>query len=122
VLGNETAIVTGRASMAVQHRATELGIRHVFQGVQSKVDAFGRVLGDLGLSASQAAVMGDDLPDLPIMRLSGYAIAVADAPDEVRRAATFVTVRPGGRGAVREAIEHLLKAAGRWSEALALFE
>jgi YrbI family 3-deoxy-D-manno-octulosonate 8-phosphate phosphatase len=120
-LGGEVAIVTGRSSMSVRHRARELGIQHVFQGASDKVAAFGELLEDLGLAASQAAVMGDDLPDLPMMRLSGYPIAVADAAPEVREVAEFVTVRPGGQGAVREAIEHLLKAADRWDEAVAHF-
>jgi 3-deoxy-D-manno-octulosonate 8-phosphate phosphatase (KDO 8-P phosphatase) len=121
-LGHETAIITGRSGMAVQHRASELGIGHVFQGADSKLAAFGAVLDDLDLVASQAAVMGDDLPDLPVMRLAGYSIAVADAAEEVRKAADFVTVRPGGQGAVREAVEHLLKVTERWDESLALFE
>ena len=67
------------------------------------------------------AVLADDLPDLPMMRAAGYAMAVGDGASEVRSAAAFVTVRPGGKGAVREAIEHLLKAKGRWDEAIALF-
>ena len=117
----ETAIITGRQGMAVRHRAAELGIRHVFQGVDRKVEPFGELLRDLDLVASDAAVIGDDLADLPLLHLAGYPMAVADAAEEVRRAADFVTVRPGGRGAVREAIEHLLKAAGRWEDALALF-
>jgi 3-deoxy-D-manno-octulosonate 8-phosphate phosphatase (KDO 8-P phosphatase) len=121
-LGGEVAIITGRAGMALQHRADELRISHVHQGVTSKVRAFGELLNELSLTASQAAVMGDDLPDLPMMNLAGYAIAVADAAEPVRKAASFVTIRPGGRGAVREAVEHLLKARDRWDEALALFE
>ncbi|MDY7109234.1 MAG: HAD hydrolase family protein [Planctomycetota bacterium] len=121
-LGHEVAIITGRSSMTVQHRADELGIRHVFQGVRNKMDVLGNLLNDLGLAASEAAVMGDDLPDLPMLRLAGYPIAVADAACEVRALAAFETERPGGQGAVREAIEHLLKAQDRWDEALALFD
>jgi 3-deoxy-D-manno-octulosonate 8-phosphate phosphatase (KDO 8-P phosphatase) len=121
-LGHEVAIITGRSSMTVQHRAEELGIRHVFQGVRDKMRTLGTLLNELGLAASEAAVMGDDLPDLPMLRLAGYPIAVADAAREVREMAVFVTERPGGRGAVREAIEHLLKAQERWDEALALFD
>lgn len=121
-LGHEVAIITGRSSMTVQHRADELGIPHVFQGVRDKMKVLGTLLNELGLAASEAAAMGDDLPDLPMLRLAGYPIAVADAAREVRDMATFVTLRPGGRGAVREAIEHLLKAQERWAEALALFD
>ncbi len=121
-LGYETAIITGRSGMSVGHRARELGIRHVFQKSGPKVEAFARLLADLRLNASQAAVIGDDLPDLPMLRLAGYAMAVADATREVREIAEFVTVHPGGCGAVREAIEHLLKAKDRWQEALAYFD
>jgi len=118
----EVALITGRSSMIVQHRADELGVSHVFQGVTEKVRVFGELLNNLGLKASQAVVMGDDLPDLPMMRLAGYPMAVADAAEEVRQAAEFVTIRPGGRGAVREAIEHLLKEMGRWDDALSRME
>jgi 3-deoxy-D-manno-octulosonate 8-phosphate phosphatase (KDO 8-P phosphatase) len=119
---HHVAIITGRSSMALQHRATELGIRHVFQGVQDKVQTFGGLLRELKLTATQAAVMGDDLNDLAMMRLAGYGLAPADAAAEIREAAHFVTVRPGGRGAVREAIEHLLNAKGMWEEAVGRFE
>ena len=121
-LGGDVAIITGRSGMSVRHRATELGIRHVLQGVSDKAPALGKLLRELGLHASQAAAIGDDLADLPMLRLAGYPMAVADAAPEVRDSASFVTVRPGGRGAVREAIEHLLKAADRWEEALAFFD
>ncbi len=120
-LGYEAAVITGRSGMAVEHRATELNIHHVIQGSNNKAASFGELLAELGLRASQAAVIGDDLPDLPMMKLAGYAIAVADAVAEIRAVAEFVTVRPGGRGAVREAVEHLLRAQDRWPEALALF-
>jgi 3-deoxy-D-manno-octulosonate 8-phosphate phosphatase (KDO 8-P phosphatase) len=120
-LGGEVAIITGRAGMSVRHRANELGIRHVFQAVRDKAATFEELLDDLGLEATEAAMIGDDLPDLPVLRRAGYPIAVADAPEEVRAVASFVTVRPGGHGAVREAIEHLLKGGDRWEDALELF-
>jgi 3-deoxy-D-manno-octulosonate 8-phosphate phosphatase (KDO 8-P phosphatase) len=120
-LGYRTAIITGRSGMAVFHRADELGIRHVFQRAPDKAAALRQVLAAMDLRASQAAVIGDDLPDLPMMTLAGYPIAVADAAPEVRKAARFVTARPGGKGAVREAIEHVLKEQDRWDEALELY-
>ena len=120
-LGGELAIITGRSGLAVRHRADELGIEHVFQGSTDKVADFGRLLNDLGLTASQAAMIGDYLPDLPVLRLCGYPMAVADAAREVREEADYITTRPGGLGAVREAVEHLLKAQDRWDEALELF-
>ncbi len=119
--GYYVAIITGRKGMAVAHRARELGIEHVIMGSPDKAAALEEVLSRLGLTAAEAAMLGDDLPDLPIMSKAGYAMAVADAASEVRSAAAFVTTRPGGHGAVREAVEHLLKAKGRWDEAIGLY-
>jgi 3-deoxy-D-manno-octulosonate 8-phosphate phosphatase (KDO 8-P phosphatase) len=120
-LGYHVAIVTGREGEVVPRRARELGITHIIQGSRDKSASLDRILEALSLSAEQAAVLADDLPDLPMMRRAGYAMAVADAVDEVKAAAAFVTTRPGGHGAVREAVEHLLKARGRWQEAATLF-
>ena len=121
-MGGHVAVITGRSGMALRHRAEELGIRHIIQGSQDKVADYAELLTDLRLQPSQGAVLCDDLPDLPLMRAAGYPMAVADAAPEVRAAATWVTTRPGGHGAVREAIEHLLKMQERWDDALALFE
>jgi 3-deoxy-D-manno-octulosonate 8-phosphate phosphatase (KDO 8-P phosphatase) len=116
-LGYQCAIITGRGGAALRHRARELGIVHVVQEASDKGAAFDDLLRRLGLPAAHAAILADDLPDLPMMRRAGYPMAVADAAPEVRRAAVFVTASPGGRGAVRDAIEHLLRARGRWEEA-----
>jgi 3-deoxy-D-manno-octulosonate 8-phosphate phosphatase (KDO 8-P phosphatase) len=121
-LGHEVALLTRRSGDALLHRARELGIRHVTQGADRKEQAFAQLLEQLGRVPGQAAMIGDDLPDLPVMRRAGYPIAVADAAPEVRQAARFVTTLPGGHGAVREAIEHLLKARGEWDRALAQFD
>jgi YrbI family 3-deoxy-D-manno-octulosonate 8-phosphate phosphatase len=121
-LGLDVAFISGRASPAALHRARELGVRHVFQGVRDKRETFGALLEDLGLTPARAAMIGDDLPDLAIMRMSGYPVAVADAVEEVRQAARYVTDAPGGHGAVREAIEHLLRLDDRWDDALTLFD
>lgn len=120
-LGGEAAIITGRSSRVVSHRAAELRIQHVMQGVADKAEALAALLARSGRTARETAAIGDDLNDLPLLAAVGYPLAVADAAPEVRRAARFVTSRPGGRGAVREAIEHLLIAQGRWSEAVGLF-
>lgn len=117
-LGYSIAIITGRRGQAVRHRARELGIEHVVQGAGNKQHAFHDLLERLGLAASQAAMLGDDLPDIPIMVLCGYPMAVADAVEEVRELAAFVTERPGGQAAVREAIEHLLRSRDEWEEAM----
>jgi 3-deoxy-D-manno-octulosonate 8-phosphate phosphatase (KDO 8-P phosphatase) len=121
-LGHETCLITGRTSQALVHRAEELGITHVIQGSRDKAASLAEVLGTLGLDERQVACLADDLPDLPMMKRAGYPMAVADAVPEVRALARFVTTLPGGQGAVREAIEHLLKEKDRWSEAVELFQ
>lgn len=121
-LGYEIAIITGRSGKVVQHRAAELGIKHVIQGSKDKAAAFLSLTEQLGVEPQHAAMIGDDLPDLPVLRLSGYPMAVADASPEVRACAVYVTSRPGGSGAVREAIEHLLNKKDRWADAVRLFD
>lgn len=121
-LGFASALITGRRCPAVEHRAAELGIAHIIQGAKSKSDALDRLLAESGVSAEQTAYVGDDWNDLPILRRVGYPISVADASAEVRRVARFVTAAPGGRGAVREAVEHLLGVKGLMRDALALYD
>ena len=113
-LGKQVAIISGRKSKTVDVRAQELSIRHVRQGVADKAAAFRQLLRDLDLRPGQAAAVGDDLPDLPVLRSAGLALVVADACPEVRAAGHYVTVAHGGRGAVREAVELILKHQGRW--------
>lgn len=121
-LGFTCAIITGRSGSAAKHRAIELGIEHLVQGSSHKGRALQELLRELGLEATQAAFLGDDWPDLPAMRVAGYPMAVADAEPDVRAIARFVTTRPGGRGAVREAVEHLLSAAGLMERARSLYD
>lgn len=121
-LGYELAIITGRSGKVVQHRARELGVQHVLQGCKDKAAALRELLEQLNLEPRQAAMLGDDLPDLPALRVAGYPMAVADASLEVRQCARFITTKPGGYGAVREAIENLLSSKGRWADAVALFD
>jgi 3-deoxy-D-manno-octulosonate 8-phosphate phosphatase (KDO 8-P phosphatase) len=111
--GVATAILSGRSSEAVAVRARELGIGHVMQGIGEKVRAFDELRGALGLEPGACAFVGDDLPDLPVMRRCGLAVAVANAVDAVREAAHYVTRASGGRGAVREFCELVLRAQGR---------
>jgi 3-deoxy-D-manno-octulosonate 8-phosphate phosphatase (KDO 8-P phosphatase) len=117
-LGKDVAIITGKESEVVSHRAEELGIRHVYQNVGNKVEAYEQVKDELGVSDAQVAYVGDDLPDLPVMRRVAAPIAVADAVEEVRAVAKYVTKYPGGYGAVRDAIEYLCKEAGLWEQVL----
>ncbi|NVJ58898.1 MAG: 3-deoxy-manno-octulosonate-8-phosphatase KdsC [Gammaproteobacteria bacterium] len=106
----KTAIITGRHSAIVERRANELGITHVYQGAQDKRAAFDKILNDENLTAEQVAHVGDDLPDLPLMKKAGLGIAVADANAFVRQNADWVTSTIGGAGAVREIAELLLSS------------
>jgi 3-deoxy-D-manno-octulosonate 8-phosphate phosphatase (KDO 8-P phosphatase) len=109
----ELAILSGRRAKCVDRRAAELGVRHVIQGAGEKLPAFERLLAELNLTAAEAAYMGDDLVDLPVLAACGFAFTVPNAPIEVRRVAHLVTRRRGGEGAVREACEALIKLRGR---------
>ncbi len=112
--GHSAGIITGRASPVVLRRAKELDITLVEMNAKQKAPALERMLAAAGVKPEEAAMIGDDLPDLPIFRRVGLAVAVADAVDEVKEAADLVTTRKGGKGAVREVIEYLLKAQDRW--------
>jgi len=112
--GIEIAILSGRASAAVTRRMSELGILEVHQGVADKRAALLAMLERLGIEARDAAVMGDDLPDIAVMKLAGLGLAPSDAAPETRRAAAWVSRSPGGRGAVREAVEMLLRSRKAW--------
>lgn len=116
--GIQVAFLTGRESPAVDHRARELGVQHVRQGAKQKLPAYEELLAAMGVKDAEVCFIGDDLPDLPPMRRAGYAVAVADAREEVRAAAHYVTHAPGGRGAVREVVDRLLKAQGKWADLL----
>lgn len=119
--GKRSAIVSGRKSVAVERRAAELGISPVLQGADDKLAALNDLLTATGLRPEQVCAIGDDLPDVPVLRRCGLAVAVADACLELRAIANHITAAPGGRGAVREAIEWLLKAGGRWDELVARY-
>ena len=111
-------LVTGRRSRALVRRCEDLGISMLIDGTSDKATALDRICDKAGISASRAAFMGDDLPDLPIMRRTGCAIAVADAHPVVRQQADIITNARGGQGAVREICEMILKAKGSWEELL----
>ena len=108
--GIERAVITGRSSPVVERRMRELGVTHVFQGIRDKQACLSELLGTLGIAASATCYVGDDLPDLPAMRLVGLPIAVADACADARAVALWVTQAGGGRGAVREVCDLLLRA------------
>ena len=117
-LGGVVLICSGKTSAAVAARAAELKIPHVLQGSRDKVVDVRGCISPLGLRLDQLAVMGDDLPDVPLMKRCGFPIAVASAVEEVKSVARLVTRQGGGDGAVREAIEHLLRLSGKWKGVL----
>lgn len=112
--GIDVAIITGRESEAVKHRAADLGIEMVFQGIKDKESVCRKVIRDKGLDKEQVCCMGDDLPDIPMLKCAGLPVAVADAAVEIREFASYVTKSPGGFGAVREMCEIILKAKNAW--------
>lgn len=114
------ALITSRSSRAVAVRAENLGIERVYQGVKDKLAAFESVLAELRLDPRAASFMGDDYVDMAVMRACGFACTVPEAPQEVRELAHYVTRAPGGRGAVREACELILRAQGRFDTRLGL--
>src|SRR5439155_18441559 len=112
--GKRSAVISGRSSRVVEVRAAELGVSFVLQGAADKRPAYQRVLTEMEMRSEQVCYIGDDVPDLPILHNCGLAVAVADACPEVRTAAHYVTRVPGGRGAVRETIELVLRCQNRW--------
>ena len=112
--GLKVGVLSGRASPSVAHRAAELGLDAIILGRVDKRSAFAALLQAEGLAAAAVAYVGDDLLDLPVLERCGLALAPADACPEVRAAAQLVLEHRGGRGAVREAVERLLGARGRW--------
>ncbi|MEP7062382.1 MAG: HAD hydrolase family protein [Betaproteobacteria bacterium] len=117
--GIEVALISGSSSPSIAHRAIRLGIGHVLQGNDDKMPGWRALIGKLGIEPAECAHMGDDLPDLPLLRASGVGFSVAHAPPVVQQAAHFVTRAPAGLGAVREACELILEARGVLADALA---
>ncbi len=119
--GVATAIISGRKSPVVERRANNLGIAHLFQGREDKLVVLDGLLAELGLSYEQVAYLGDDLPDLPVIRRVGLGMAVANAAGFVREHAHGVTQARGGEGAAREFCELILRAQGNLDTALAAY-
>lgn len=116
--GIDVAILTGRESGVVRHRCADLGICHALQGRRDKGSAFEELVRTLDCDPARIAMIGDDLVDLPAMRRAGVAITVSDGAPEIVAASHYVTAAGGGRGAVREVAEALLRARGRWDQVL----
>ena len=116
--GIKTAILSARKSGVIAHRAKDLKIDKVYVGVFPKLSAYERMLKELKVLDEEVCFIGDDLADLGVMYRCGVSVAVANAVSEVKQIADYVTVRPGGRGAVREVVELILQAQGHWDPKL----
>jgi 3-deoxy-D-manno-octulosonate 8-phosphate phosphatase (KDO 8-P phosphatase) len=118
IMGIRTGFITGRKSPAVSQRAHELSVEFVYLGQATKMAAFEECLQKAGVQADEVAYMGDDLPDMPVAKRAGLAVAVANAAPELKAVCHFVTNARGGDGSAREIVELILKSQGRWEEAL----
>src|ERR1700691_6765950 len=120
VMGIRTGFITGRKSPAVTQRAHELDVDYVYLGQATKMAAFEECMRDAGVSAEEVAYMGDDLPDMPVAERVGLAVAVANAAPELKAISHYVTEKRGAAGTAGEVVELILKAQGRWEEAIPL--
>ncbi len=119
-MGIQTGFITGRRSPAVAQRAAELKVTFVYLGQARKTEAFEECIQKAGVTEEEVAYMGDDLPDIPLAQRAGLAVSVADGAVELKAVCHYTTRRLAGRGAAREVIELILKAQGRWEEAVPL--
>jgi 3-deoxy-D-manno-octulosonate 8-phosphate phosphatase (KDO 8-P phosphatase) len=120
-IGLPVAVITGRSSTSLLHRLADLGVPHVIQGSRDKGASLAEMTRRTGVPADRICFVGDDWPDLPVLARVGYPVAVANAAEEVRKLAVLTTIRSGGSGAVREVIEHLLRARGDYERLLAAY-
>lgn len=120
--GIGVVLLTGRKSRVVEHRAADLGITEVHQGILNKAEVFVQILKRREMLPEESACVGDDVVDIPLLRRAGFSVAVADAVPEARKIADYVTQHRGGRGAVREVCEVIMKAQNRWMDVAARYE
>lgn len=120
--GIKVALLTGRQSKVVEHRARDLEIDDVYQGAVNKKDVFEKILERHKLAANAVAFLGDDIVDIPVLKRVGFSAAVADALDVVKQSVDYITVNRGGHGAVREICEMILQAQGKWPEIAVKYE
>ena len=120
--GIEVVILTGRKSEVVNHRASDLEIKEIYQGALNKKEVFQKILQKHNLAADAVAYMGDDIIDIPVLRQVGFSVAVADAVELVKKSVDYVTKNKGGHGAVRELCEMILQTQGKWPEIAEKYE
>jgi 3-deoxy-D-manno-octulosonate 8-phosphate phosphatase (KDO 8-P phosphatase) len=120
--GIDVILLTGRSSSVVSHRANDLGIQEVFQGILNKRDFFIRFVQERGLNPEEIGYIGDDFVDIPLLKRCGFSAAVRDAVDEVKIVADYITDKPGGRGAVREVCDLILRIQEKWEEVARRYE
>ncbi len=118
IMGIKTGFITGRKSPAVQQRAQENRVEYVYLGQETKMAAYEECLRKANVTEDEVAYMGDDLPDMPLARRVGLAVAVANAAPELKAICHYVTSTRGGEGSAREVVELILKAQGRWETAI----
>ena len=119
--GLAVGIISSRSSEALKIRAYELGIEVVYQGQKNKIDAYQQIKKELYVSDEQIAYIGDDLPDLEILRVVGFSVAVKNACEEVKNIVDFITNKSGGKGAIRDVIELILREQGKWEQVINSF-
>lgn len=120
--GISVALLTGRQSNVVKHRARDLDIKDVYQKVFNKKEVYEKILKKHKLSPDETAFIGDDIVDIPVLKRAGFAVAVADAEDVVKKSVHYVAKNRGGHGAVREVCEMILQAQGKWADVAARYE
>lgn len=120
--GLVSGLISGRDSPGVTHRAQMLGVTYIYQGHLDKVEPFEQICAAAGAASAEVCYVGDDLPDAPLLRRAGLGVAVANARQEVKAVADYVTRTPGGQGALREVIELVMKARGDWDAVLSKYE
>jgi len=116
--GLKTALISAKAAKPVTRRAKDMKITKVYQNAYPKMHAYKRMLKDLKVKDSQVCFVGDDLPDIPILKRAGFSIAVKNAVSEVKKEADYVTKKCSGNGAVREIVELILQTQGKWKKVL----
>jgi 3-deoxy-D-manno-octulosonate 8-phosphate phosphatase (KDO 8-P phosphatase) len=120
--GIDVILITGRRSYVVEHRARDLGIHEIHQGIFNKVEIFNEILGKRILEREQVAFIGDDVVDIPLLKRVGFSVAVADASEDVKRSVDYITMKKGGKGAVRELCETILRCQDKWADVVQKYE